>query len=122
MFPIIVKHHTANSKSLNIDNISHYVHLIMFDAYDTPTKDIITSLALSINAVQSQASDREQLTSKNMFANDFLVVSISRAVEKTASSFTSFLHETLRGQHQLPNFGVDHKPLCATMATFLFMG
>jgi hypothetical protein len=121
-FPLIVNHHTTNIKSFHIDNISHYVHLIMFGAYDTPTKDIITSLASSTSFVQSQANDREQLTSKNLFDNDFVVVSISRAVEKMASSFTSFLHATLRGQHEVQSIGVDDKPLYATMAKFLFTG
>jgi hypothetical protein len=73
-------------------------------------------------AIQSQANDQEQLTSKNLFYNQFMVVSISRAIEKMASSSTSFLHATLRGQHKLPKVGVDAKPLYATMATFLFTG
>jgi hypothetical protein len=91
MFSIIMNHYTVNSKFFHIDNISHYIRLIMSGAYDTPTKYVITSLASRTNVVQSQASDQEQLTSKNLFDNGFVVVSNSRAVEKMASSFTSFL-------------------------------
>jgi hypothetical protein len=45
---------------------------------------------------------------------------MSNAVEKMASTFTAFLHATLRGQHLIPNVGVGDNPLYTTMATFLF--
>jgi hypothetical protein len=54
MLPFVVNHHTANIKSFNIENISQYLRLIMFGVYDTPTKNVLISLASSTNSIPSQ--------------------------------------------------------------------
>jgi hypothetical protein len=38
MLPICTNHHIARSRSFNIENITHYLRLIMFGAYDRPIK------------------------------------------------------------------------------------
>jgi hypothetical protein len=44
MLSICDNHRTASSRSFNIENITHYLHLIMFGAYHSPTKNILTSI------------------------------------------------------------------------------
>jgi hypothetical protein len=41
MFPTCKDHHSAKSMSFNIENIVHYLRVILFGAYDVPTKDIL---------------------------------------------------------------------------------
>jgi hypothetical protein len=74
-------------------------------------------------SIQQQASEvRDPLTATYSFANNFLVVSISRAVREMAVTYADFLKCSLSGQHDLPMVGPDDKPLYANMATFLLMG
>jgi hypothetical protein len=98
IFPSVVNHHTANCRSFNIENLAHYLRIIMFGDCDIPTNAVLTFLTSGANAVQSEARTREHLTSKNLFHNDFLVISISRAVEKMASTPAAFLHDTTSRQ------------------------
>jgi hypothetical protein len=120
--PAITNHHTSSSRSFNIENISHYLRLIMFGAYDDPTKHVLTSVASGTSAFQNQANVRDQLTANNLFDTYLLVVSMSRAVEKMAPIFTFFLFKMLDGQHGLQDMGQDAKPLYTNISTFLLTG
>jgi hypothetical protein len=80
MFPIIDNHHITISRSFNIEKIPHYLLLIMFGAYENPATNVLTSIASGTSDFQ----DQYQLTTTNLPENDFVVVSISRAVGKMA--------------------------------------
>jgi hypothetical protein len=62
-------HHTAVSRSFNIENISHYLRVIMFGTSDIPTKDVLTSITLGTSAIQDQAPIRYQLNANILFDN-----------------------------------------------------
>jgi hypothetical protein len=53
---IMHHHHTAAYRYLNINNITRYLRVIMLGAYDTPTKDVLTSIDPGTLAIQDQAA------------------------------------------------------------------
>jgi hypothetical protein len=95
--------------------------VIVFSAYNVPTKDDLAYIASGTSTVQHHAvAIRDQLTEKNLFDNKLLVVSISRAVQDMAFTLADFLKSSLSGKYGL-NVGVDANTLYTNMATLSMM-
>jgi hypothetical protein len=77
MLPLIPHHYSEKSKFFIFENITHYVRVIMFGCYNVETKNIIDALACGAVAFNVQASPMDYLTSRNLFDNELLVVTLS---------------------------------------------
>jgi hypothetical protein len=120
--PIIANHHTISSSSFNIENLSHYLNLIMSVAYKNPTKNVLTSISSGTSAFQEQVRAIDQLATANLFDNAFLVVSMAISVDNMAYKFAHFIYRIMDGLNSLPNVGQGTTPLYANMITLLLTG
>jgi hypothetical protein len=94
MFPLIRHHYNEKSKFFSLENITHYVRVIMFGCYNGETKNVIDALACGAEAFGVQATPREYLTSRNLFDNELLVVTISRTALSLATPYSNFMEKT----------------------------
>jgi hypothetical protein len=97
MFPLIRHHYSEKSKFFSLENITHYVSVIMFGCYNVETKNVIDALACGAEAFGVQATPREYLTSRNLFDNEFLVVTLSRSALSLATTYSNFMEKTCNG-------------------------
>jgi hypothetical protein len=65
----------------------------MFGCYNVETKNIIDALACGTVAFGVQASPREYLTSRNLFDNELLVVTLSHTALSLATSYSNFMEQ-----------------------------
>jgi hypothetical protein len=69
----------------------------MFGCYNVETKNVIDALACGALALGVQESPREYLTSRNLFDNEFLVVTLSRRALFLVTSYSNFMEQTCNG-------------------------
>jgi hypothetical protein len=97
MIPLVHHHYIKKSKFFSMENIIHYMRVIMFGCYNVETNNVIDALACGAVALGVQASPREYLTSRNLFDNELLVVNLSRTSLYLATSYSNFMEQTCNG-------------------------
>jgi hypothetical protein len=63
----------------------------MFVCYNVETKNVIDDLACGVVAFGVQASPREYLTSRNLFDNELLVVTLLCTALSSAMTYSNFM-------------------------------
>jgi hypothetical protein len=91
MCPLIHHHYNEKYMFFSLENITHYVRVIMFGCYNVVTKKVIGALACGAEPFGVQATPREYLTSRNLFDNELLVVNISRTALSLATIYSNFM-------------------------------
>jgi hypothetical protein len=122
MIPLIRHHYSEKSKFFSLENITHYVQVIMFGSYNVDTKNVIDDLACGAVAFGVQASPREYLTSRNIFDNELLVVTLSRMALSLATSYSNFMEQTCNGEHKIIHVNREDRELYRNMLLFSLTG
>jgi hypothetical protein len=122
MMPLINHHYSEKSKFFSSENITHYVRVIMFRCYNVETNNVIDSLACGGVAFGAQAVPRENLTSRNLFDNEFLVVTILRKAISLAMSYYNFMEQTCNGEYKLIHLNREDSTFYCNMLLFIFNG
>jgi hypothetical protein len=99
--PLIHHHYNEKSMFFSLENITHYVRVIIFGCYNVVTKNVIDALACGAEPFGVQATPREYLTSRNLFGNELLVVTISRTALSLATIYSNFMEKTCNGKYKL---------------------
>jgi hypothetical protein len=122
MMPLVRHHYSEKSKFFSSENITHYVRVIMFGCYNVETKNVIDALACGTVAFGVQASPREYLTSRHLFNNELLVVTISRTALSLATSYSSFMEHTCNGEYKLIHVNRADRAFYRSILLFIFTG
>jgi hypothetical protein len=122
MMPLVRHHYSEKSKFFSSENISHYVRVIMFGCYNVETKNVIYALACGAVAFGVQSSPREYLTSRNLFDNEFMVVTLSRTALSLATSYSNFMEQTCNRAYKLIDVNREDSALYRNMLLFIFTG
>jgi hypothetical protein len=122
MFPLICHHYSEKSKFFSLKNITHYVRVIMFGCYNVETKNVIDALACGTEAFGVQATPREYLTSRNLFDNELLVVTLSRTALSLATTYSNFMEKTCNGEYKLIHVNREDRVFYRNMLLFIFTG
>jgi hypothetical protein len=122
MKPLVRHHYSKKSKLFSLENISHYVRVIMFGCYNVETKNVIDALACGAVAFGVQASPREYLTLRNLFDNELLVVTLSRTALSLATSYSNFIEQTCNGEYKLIHVNREDRAFYRNMLLFIFTG
>jgi hypothetical protein len=122
MMPLVRHHYSKKSKFFSLENIAHYARVIMFGCYNVETKNVIDALACGGLAFGVQASPREYLTSRNLFDNEFLVVTLSRTVISFATSYSNFMEQTCNGEYNLIHVNREDRAFYRNILLFIFTG
>jgi hypothetical protein len=101
MFLLIRHHYSERSNFFSLENITHYAHVIMIGCYNVETKNVIDALDCGAEAFGVQATPREDLTSRNLFDNELLVVTLSRRALSLAMTYSNFMEKTCNGEYKL---------------------
>jgi hypothetical protein len=94
----------------------------MFVCYNVETKKIIDALAFGGVTVGVNAPTREYLTSRNLFNNELLVVTISRTALSLATSYYNFMEQTCNGEYKLIHVNRECRTFYRNMLLFIFTG
>jgi hypothetical protein len=122
MIPLIRHQYSEKSKFFSLENITHYVQVIMFGCYNVETKNVIDDLACGALAFGVHAPPREYLTSRNLFNNELLVATLSRAALSLATSYSNFIEQTCNGEYKLIPINREDRALYRNMMLFIFTG
>jgi hypothetical protein len=94
----------------------------MFGCYNVETKNVIDDFACGAVAFGVQSSPREYLTSRNLFDNDLLVVTLSRTAISLATSYSNFMEQTCSGECKPIHVNREDRELYHNMLLFIFTG
>jgi hypothetical protein len=122
MIPLILHHYSKKAKFFSLENITHYVRVIMFWCYNVETKTVIDALACVAVAFGVHASPRAYLTSQNLFDNELLVVTFSRTALSLATSYSNFMEQTHNGEYKLIHVNREDREFYRSMLLFSFTG
>jgi hypothetical protein len=122
MMPLVHHHYSKKSKSFSSENITHYVRVIMFGCYNLETKNVIDALACGTVSFGVQASPMEYLTSRKLFDNSFLVVTLSRTARSLATSYSKFMEQTCSREYKLIHVNREDRAFYRNMLLFIFNG
>jgi hypothetical protein len=86
------------------------------------TKNVIDDLACGGLTFGVQAAPREYITSRNLFNNQLLVVTILRTVLSLATSYSNFMEHTCNGEYKLIHVNREDRTLYRNMLLFIFTG
>jgi hypothetical protein len=89
--PLVRHHYSEKSKFFSSENITHYVRLFMFGCYNVETKNVIDALVCGALAFGVQSSPRDYLTSRYLFVNELLAVTLSRTALSLAMIYSNFM-------------------------------
>jgi hypothetical protein len=95
--PLVHHHYSEKSKFFSSENITHYIRVIMCGCYNVETKNVIDDLACGAVAFGVQKSPREYLTSRNLFDNELLVVTLLSTALFLATRYSNFMEHTCNG-------------------------
>jgi hypothetical protein len=101
MMPLVRHHYSEKSKLFSSENITYYVRVIMCGCYNVETKNVIDALACGAVAFGLQASPMEYLTSRNLFDNELLVLTLLRTALSLATSYSNFMEQTCNVEYKL---------------------
>jgi hypothetical protein len=122
MISLVHHHYSKKSKFFSLENITHYVRVIMFGCCNVETKNVIDALACGAVSFGVQASPREYLTSRNLFDNELLVVTLSRTALSFATSYSNFMEQTCNGEYKLIHINREDRVFYCNMLLFIFNG
>jgi hypothetical protein len=122
MIPLIRHNYSEKSKFFSLENITHYVRVIICGCYNVETKNVIYALACGAVAFGVQASPSDYLTSRNLFDNELLVVTLSRTALSLATSYSNFMEHTCNGEYKLIHFNREDRAFYRNMMLFIFTG
>jgi hypothetical protein len=122
MMPLVRHHYREKSKFFSSENTTHYIRVIMFGCYNVETKNIIDALDCGAAAFGVHASPREYLTSRNLFNNELLVVTLSRMALSLATSYSNFMEQTCNGEYNLIHVNREDREFYRTMLLLIFTG
>jgi hypothetical protein len=94
----------------------------MFGCYNVETNNVIHALACGAVAFGVNAPPREYLTSRNLFDNKLLVVTLSRAALSLATSYSNFMEQKCNGEYKLIHFNREDRAFYRNMMLFFFTG
>jgi hypothetical protein len=97
MMPLVRHDYSEKYKFFSSENITHYVRVVMFGCYNVDTKTVIDALACGGVAFVVHSAPMEYLTSRNLFDNELLVVTLSRTALSLAMSYSNFMEQTCNG-------------------------
>jgi hypothetical protein len=120
MFPLVRHHYNEKSMFFSLENITHYVRVIMFGCFNVITKNVIDALYCGAEPFGVHATPREYLTSRNLFDNELLVVTISRTALSLATIYSNFMEKTCNGQYKLIH--IEDRVFYRNMLLFIFTG
>jgi hypothetical protein len=120
MMPLVRHNYREKSKFLSLVNITHYVRVIMFGCYNVETKNVIDDLACGAVAFGVKASPREYLTSRDLFDNALLVVTLLRTALSLATSYCKFMEQTCNGGYKLIHVNREDMAFYRNMLLFIF--
>jgi hypothetical protein len=122
MFPLIRHHYNEKYMFFSLENITHYVRVIMFGCYNAVAMNVIDTLACGAETFGVQATPREYLTSRNLFDNELLVVTISRTDLSLATIYSNFMEKTCNGQYKLIHVNREDRVFYFNMLLLIFTG
>jgi hypothetical protein len=120
MIPLIRHRYSKKYKFFSLENITHYVLVIMFGCYNVETKNVIDALACGAVAFGVKASPREYLTSCNLFDNELLVVTLSHMALSLATICSNFMEQTCNGEYKLIRVNREDRAFYRNMLLFGF--
>jgi hypothetical protein len=94
----------------------------MFGCCNVETKNVIDALDCGGVAFGVEIAPREYLTSRNLFDNELLVVTLSRTHLSLATSYFNFMEQTCNGEYKLIHFNREDRALYSNMLLFIFTG
>jgi hypothetical protein len=92
----------------------------MFGCYNVETKNVIDALTCGAVAFGVQASPMEYLTSRNLFDNELLVVTILHTALSLATSYSNFMEQTCSGEYKVIHFTREDRAFYRNMLLFIF--
>jgi hypothetical protein len=122
MFSLIRHHYNEKYMFFSLEKITHYVRVIMFGCYNVVTKNIIDALACGAEPFGVQATPREYLTSRNLFDNELLVVTISRTDLSMATIYSNFMEKKCNREYKLIHVNREDRVFYRNMLLFIFTG
>jgi hypothetical protein len=122
MFPLIRHHYNEKSLFFSMENITHYVRVIMFGCYNVATKNVIDALDCGEEPFGVHATPREYLTARNLFDNELLVVTILCTALSLASIYSNFMQKTCNGEYKLIHVNREDRVFYRNMLLFIFTG
>jgi hypothetical protein len=122
MFPLIHHNYNEKSKFFSLENITHYVRVITCGCKNVETKNVIDALACGAEAFGVQATPREYLTSRNLFDNELLVVTISRTALSLATTYSNFMEKTCNDEYKFIHVNREDRVFYRNMLLFIFTG
>jgi hypothetical protein len=93
----------------------------MFGCYNVETKNVIDALDCGAVDFGVHASPREYLTSRNLFGNELLVVTLDTALS-LAMSYSNFMEQTCNGEYKLIHVNREDRAFYCNMLLFSFTG
>jgi hypothetical protein len=94
----------------------------MCGCYNVETKNVIDDLACGAVAFGVQASPRDYLTSRNLFDNELLVVTLSRTALSLATSYSNAMEQTCNGEYKLIRVSREDRAFYRNILLFIFTG
>jgi hypothetical protein len=94
----------------------------MFGCYNVATKNVIDALACGAEAFGAQPTPREYLTSRNLFDNELVVVTLSRTALSLATAYSNFMENTCYGEYKLVHVNREDRVFHRNMMLFIFTG
>jgi hypothetical protein len=122
MMPNIRHHYCEGSKNFSSENITQYLRVIMFEYYKVGTKNVIDTLASESVTFSIQARSSEYITARNLFDNQFMVVTISRTALSMATAYYNFMEQTCNGGYSLIQVNREDRTFYRNMLLLIFNG
>jgi hypothetical protein len=122
MIPLVCHHYIEKSKFFSLENITHYIRVIMCGFYSVETNNVSDDLDCVAVALGVQASPREYLTSSNLFDNKLLVVTLSRTALSLATSYSNFMEHTCNREYKLIHVNREDRAFYCNILLFIFTG
>jgi hypothetical protein len=120
MMPLVRHRYSEKSKFFSSENMTHYARVIMCGRYNVDTNNVIDLLACGAVAFGVQSSPREYLTSRNLFDNELLVVTLSRMALSLETIYSNFMEQTCNGEYKLIHVNREDRAFYRNMLLFIF--
>jgi hypothetical protein len=122
MMPLVRHHYSEKYKFFSSENITYYGRVIMSGCYNVETKNVIDDLACGGVAFGVQSAPREYLTSRILFDNELLVVTLLCTALSLATSYSNFMEHTCNGENKLIHVNREDRAFYGNMLLFIFTG
>jgi hypothetical protein len=94
----------------------------MFGCYNVETNNVTDALACDGVTLGVQSAHREYLTSRNLFDNELMVVTISRTALSLAMIYSNFMEQTCNREYKLIQANREDMTFYRNMLLFIFTG